>query len=183
MNLYHLSQLLQSLPEFERLIKDLQGKRQVKARLCLPDQSLSFLAATIYGRLGKTVLLVTAHAEAARRRFEQVKLWLPEADVPQFFPEADLLGSGSSVDPVANAERLKVMSLLSGYKTLAEKDATPSFIMCCAASLISRSMGPARFTAGCLEITNGMSISQSALLERMQSAGYIFEDIVEIPGL
>ncbi|MCX5993753.1 MAG: hypothetical protein NT177_05985, partial [Chloroflexi bacterium] len=115
MNLYHLSQLLQGLPEFERLLKDLQGKRRVKARLCLPDQSLPFLAATIYGRLGKTLLLVTAHAEAARRRFEQVKLWLPDADVPQFFPEADLLGSGSSVDPVANSERLKVISLLSGY--------------------------------------------------------------------
>ncbi|MEI6185749.1 MAG: transcription-repair coupling factor [Dehalococcoidia bacterium] len=182
MNLYHLSQLLQGLPEFERLLKDLQGKRRVKARLCLPDQSLPFLAATIYGRLGKTLLLVTAHAEAARRRFEQVKLWLPDADVPQFFPEADLLGSGSSVDPVANSERLKVISLLSGYKTLAERDATPPFIMCCAASLISRSMGPARFMAGCLEITNGMSISQSALLERLQSAGYVYEDIVEIPG-
>ena len=111
MNLDHLSQLLRNLPEFERLIKDLREKRRLQARLCLPDQALPFLAAAIYGRLGKTVLLVTAHAEAARRRFEQAKLWLPEADVPLFFPEADLLGSGSSADPVANAERLKVMAL------------------------------------------------------------------------
>jgi transcription-repair coupling factor (superfamily II helicase) len=182
MNLYHLSQLLQAQPEFERLLKDLQGKTPVRARLCVPDQSLPFLAATIYGRLGKTVLLVTAHAEAARRRFEQVKLWLPDADLPQFFPEADLLGSGSSLDPMANSERLKVMALLSGYKTMSEKDACPPFIMCCAASLICRYMRPARFTANCIEIQNGMSISQSALLERLQSEGYIFEDIVEIPG-
>jgi transcription-repair coupling factor (superfamily II helicase) len=182
MNLYHLSQLLSSLPEFERLLKDLQEKHRVQARLCLADQALPFLAAAIYGRLGKAVLLVTAHSEAARRRFEQVKLWLTEADVLQFFPEADLLGSGPSIDPVANSERLKVMSLLCGHTSEAGKDKKPPFIMCCAASLISRSMGPARFKAGCLEIINGMCISQSALLERLQSAGYVFEDIVEIPG-
>jgi transcription-repair coupling factor (superfamily II helicase) len=182
MNLYHLSRLLQSQPEIERLLQELQEKGRVMARLCLPDQSLPFFAAAIYGSLGKTVLLVTAHAEAARRRFEQVKLWLPDANVPQFFPEADLLGSGSSIDPMTNSERLKVMSLLSGYNTPADKDAAPPFVMCCAAALISRSMGPAKFTEGYLEIKKGMSISQSALLERLQSAGYVFEDVVEIPG-
>ena len=182
MNLYHLNQLLQGLPEFERLIRDLQGKSPARAKLCLPDQSLPFLAATIYGRLGKTLLLVTAHAEAARRRFEQVKMWLPDADVTQFFPEADLLGSGYPVDPVVNSDRLKIISLLSGNKTPAEGVAAPPFIMCCAPSLISRSMGPGRFRADCFEITIGMSISQSALLERLQSAGYVYEDIVEIPG-
>jgi len=170
------------MPEFERLLLELQGKQRVRAGLCLPDQFLPFFAAATYGSLGKTVLLVTAHAEAARRCFEQVKLWLPDTNVPQFFPEADLLGSGSSIDPMTNSERLKVMSLLSGYKTPAEKGAAPPFVMCCAAALISRSMGPAKFTAGYLEIKNGMSISQSALLERLQSAGYVFEDMVEIPG-
>jgi len=182
MNLYYLSQLLQSLPEFERLLKDLRQKQQVQARLCLPDQAAPFLAASIYGCVRKTVLLVTAHAEAARRRFEQVKLWLPDADITLFFPEADLMGSGSSADPVVNSERLKVISLLSGYTTLADKDETLPFVMCCAASLINRSVEPAIFNAGCLEVVNGMGISQSALLERLQSAGYIFEDIVEIPG-
>jgi len=182
MNLYHLNRLLKNLPEFDRLLKDLRGKGQVQARVSVPDQALPFLAAAIYNRLGKTVLLVTAHAEAARRRFEQVKLWLPGSDVPQFFPEADLLGSGSTVDPVVNSERLRVMALLSGGKTMVEQNGTPTFIMCSAASLISRSMGLEMFREGCIEIINGMRINQSALLEKLQSIGYAFEDVVEIPG-
>ena len=182
MNLYHLSRLLKCLPEYERLLNDLRGKKRVKVKLCLPDQSLPFVTAAIYSCLGRTVLLVTAHAETARRCFEQEKLWLPDSNVLQFFPEIDLLGSDLSLDPVANSERIKVMSLLSGYKTMAEKDESPTFIMCCAASLISRSMGPARYKAGCIEIKNGMSMNQSAMIKRMQSAGYTFEDVVEIPG-
>jgi len=182
MNLYHLSRLLKCLPEYERLLNDLRGKKRVKVKLCLPDQSLPFVTAAIYSCLGRTVLLVTAHAETARRCFEQEKLWLPDSNVLQFFPEIDLLGSDLSLDPVANSERIKVMSLLSGYKTVAEKDASPAFIMCSTASLIGRLMCPDTYKAGCLEIKNGMSMNLSAMIERMQSAGYTFEDIVEIPG-
>jgi len=182
MRLYYTSQLLQGLPEFERLLKSLHEKRRMKARVSLPDQALPYLAAAIHGRLSKTVLLVTAHAEAARRRFEQIKLWLPDTVAPLFFPEAGLLGGGSLNDPVANSERTKVISLLSGCDNMAQSNQSSSFIMCCAASLISRSTGPERFKSGCIKIVNGMNINQSALLEKLQAVGYTFEDVVEIPG-
>ncbi|MBN1690161.1 MAG: transcription-repair coupling factor [Dehalococcoidia bacterium] len=151
-------------------------------KLSLPDQTIPLLATAIYARLGKTVLLVTAHAEAARRCFEQLKLWLPDTVAPLFFPEADLLGNSSSDDPVVNSERMKLFSLLAGSNNEVEIGQPTTFIMSCAASLISRSIDPDRYKSACIRIANGMSINQSALLERLQSAGYKFEDVVEIPG-
>ncbi len=140
------------------------------------------MAAAIYGRFDRTVLFVTAHAEAARRRFEQIKLWLPDTVAPLFFPEAGLLGNGSPDDPVINSERIKVISLLAGCNSADESQQSSSFIMCCAAALISRSVGRDRYKSGCIRIKNGMNMNQSTLLEMLQSAGYKYEDVVEIPG-
>jgi transcription-repair coupling factor (superfamily II helicase) len=182
MKLYYITQLLDRLPEFERLLKSLQYKRRIRVKLSLPDQTAPLLAAGIYGRINRTVLFVAAHAETARRRFEQIKLWLPDTVTPLFFPEADLLGDGSQADPVINSERIKVISLLTGCNSTAESGHPYSFIMCCAAALISRSVGPDIYKSGCVEVINGTHISQSTLLENLQSAAYKYEDVVEIPG-
>ncbi|MDD5398471.1 MAG: transcription-repair coupling factor [Dehalococcoidia bacterium] len=182
MKLYYINQLLHGLPEFERLLKSLHDKQRKRVRLSLPDQAAPLVAAAIYGRLNRTVLFVTAHAEAARRRFEQIKLWLPDTVMPLFFPEADLLGNGSPDDPVIKSERIKVISLLAGCNSAAESEQSSSFIMCCAAALIRRSIGRDSYRSGCIQIINGMSINQSTFLEKLQSVGYKYEDIVEIPG-
>ena len=182
MKLYHISQLLNRLPEFERLLKSLHDRQRKRVRLSLPDQATPLIAAALFSRLGRTVLFVAAHAEAARRRFEQIKLWLPDSVAPLFFPEADLLGDAASGDPVINAERAKVISLLAGCNGASESGQSFSFIMCCASALISRSVGPDRYRSGCIWINNGMSIKQSVLLEKLQSEGYKYEDVVEIPG-
>ncbi|MFA5065917.1 MAG: transcription-repair coupling factor [Dehalococcoidia bacterium] len=182
MKLYYINQLLHGLPEFERLLKSLHDKQRKRVRLSLPDQAAPLMAAAIYGRLNRTVLFVTAHAEAARRRFEQIKLWLPDTVMPLFFPEADLLGNGSPDDPVIKSERIKVISLLAGCNSAAESEQSSSFIMCCAAALIRRSIGRDSYRSGCIQIINGMSINQSTFLEKLQSVGYKYEDIVEIPG-
>jgi len=182
MKLYYISQLFYGLPEFERLLDSLPDKRRKRVRLSLPDQATPIVAAAIYGRFNRTVLFVTAHAEAARRRFEQIKLWLPDTVAPLFFPEAGLLGNGSPDDPVVNSERIKVISLLAGCNSADENQQSSSFIMCCAAALISRSVGRDRYKSGCIKIINGMTMNQSTLLERLQSDGYQYEDVVEIPG-
>jgi transcription-repair coupling factor (superfamily II helicase) len=182
MKLYHISQLLNRLPEFERLLTSLHDRQRKRVRLSLPDQATPLIAAALYSRLGRMVLFVAAHAEAARRRFEQIKLWLPDSDAPLFFPEADLLGGAGSGDPVINSERAKVISLLAECNGASENGRSFSFIMCCASALISRSIGPDRYRSGCIRINNGMSIKQSVLLEKLQSEGYEYEDVVEIPG-
>ncbi len=182
MKLYYISQLLDRLPEFEHLLASLHARRPKRVRLSLPDQAIPLVVATLYSKLEKTVLFVAAHAEAARSRFEQIKLWLPESEVPLFFPEAPLLDSSPAADPFISSERSKVIARLTGFNGVAASGHPVSFIMCCAAALIHRSEKPERYKSECIRIKNGMSIRQSMLLERLQSIGYTYEDVVELPG-
>ncbi|MCX6002503.1 MAG: transcription-repair coupling factor [Chloroflexi bacterium] len=182
MNLYLLNPLIQKLPEFGTLATQLAGKSAARIKLSLPETALSFMAAAIYANLGKPVLFITAHPELARRRFEQVKLWLrADADV-DFFPDIDLSGSTESADPVVNSERVKILSLLSRYKAGANADIPAPFILTSALSLSGKCIGEDALLASTIEIKNGMKIKQSVLLENMQKLGYEYEEVVEIPG-
>ena len=182
MNLYYFSDLVKNLPEFKKLADRLQRNDKVKVKLSLPDQVFSVIAASLYSGLNRPVLFITAHPELARRRFDQVKLWLPVTGTVYFFPENDLLGNMASTDTAVNSERLKILLLLSRYGSESEIDGIKPFILGSALSLASRSMGNADFQSSCLEISNGTRIKQSALLKNMQAMGYEYEEVVEIPG-
>jgi transcription-repair coupling factor (superfamily II helicase) len=182
MNLYLLNELIQKLPEFATLASQLAEKSTAGIKLSLPETAFSFMAAAIYANFAKPMLFVTAHPELARRRFEQVKLWL-RADVNvDFFPEIDLPGSTASADPVVNSERVKILSLLSQYKAGGNADKQAPFVLASALSLAGKCMGEDVFLASTIEIKNGMKIKQSELLEKIQKLGYEYEEVVEIPG-
>jgi transcription-repair coupling factor (superfamily II helicase) len=182
MNLYLLNALIQKLPEFVTLASQLAEKPAAGIKLRLPETSFSFMAAAIYANFNKPVLFVTAHPELARRRFEQVKLWLRSDVNVDFFPEIDMPGSTASADPVVNSERVKILSLLSRYKAGRNADKQVPFILTSALSLSGKCISEDVFLASTTEIKNGMKIKQSALLEKIQKLGYQYEEVVEIPG-
>ncbi len=182
MNLYLLNALIQKLPEFVTLASQLAEKSAAGIKLSLPETAFSFMAAAIYANFNKPVLFVTAHPELARRRFEQVKLWLRSDVNVDFFPEIDLPGSTASADPVVNSERVKILSLLSRYKAGGNADKQVPFILTSALSLSGKCISEDVFLASTIEIKNGMKIKQSALLEKIQKLGYQYEEVVEIPG-
>ena len=171
MNLYLLNKLIQKLPEFAALASQLAEKSAAGIKLRLPETSFSFMAAAIYANFNKPILFVTAHPELARRRFEQVKLWLRSDINVDFFPEIDLPGSTASADPVVNSERVKILSLLSRYKAGGNADKQVPFILTSALSLSGKCISEDVFLASTIEIKNGMKIKQSALLEKIQKLG------------
>ena len=147
MNLYLLDELIQKLPEFDTLASQLAGKSAAGIKLSLPEPAFSFMAAAIYANFAKPVLFVTAHPELARRRFEQVKLWLqPDVNV-DFFPEIDIPGSTASADPVVNSERVKILSLLSQYKAAGKADKPAPFVLASALSLAGKCISEDVFLA------------------------------------
>jgi transcription-repair coupling factor (superfamily II helicase) len=182
MNLYLLNPLIQKLPEFATLASQLVEKSAANIKLSLPETAFSFMAAAIYANFTRPVLFVTAHPELARRRFEQVKLWLrPDANV-NFFPETGLTGSTTSADPVVNSERVKILSLLSQYKSAGNADKQAPFVLTSALSLSGKCIAEDVFLDSTIEIRNGMKIKPAALLEKIQKLGYEYEEVVEIPG-
>lgn len=182
MNLYLLNKLIQNLPEFGNLESKLSVEAAASVKLSMPEAACSFMAAAIYANFARPVLFVTAHPELARRRFEQVKLWLKPGSNVDFFPEIDLPGSAASVDPVVNSERVKILSLLSQYKEGGTADKQAPFVLASALSLSGKCIARDVFIASTIEIKNGMKVKQSALLEKIQKLGYEYEEVVEIPG-
>ena len=180
-NLYYLSDIIQKLPEFKRISDQLQKDARSRLTLRLPEQAYSYFAASIYNTLGMPVLLVTAHPDSAARICEQVKLWLPTESAASFFPEIDLLGGTSASDPVITSDRMKVLALLSGYGSEGDNSKSP-FVVTSALALAGRSAGKDEIQSGHLALEKGSHVRQAELLERLQSIGYKYEEVVEIPG-
>ena len=182
MNLYHLNYLVQNTPEFKRICSALLQKSKSRTALSLPEQAYGIFAASIYDVLRRPIVFVSAHPESAKKRYEQVKLCIQNENDIYYFPEIDLLASTASVDPLVNSDRLRILSLLAGCGSDKDCRQMPPFIVASALSLASRSIGSVDLLSSRLEINRGFQIHQSALLEKLQSIGYEYDEVVEMPG-
>ncbi|RPJ60268.1 MAG: hypothetical protein EHM12_06330, partial [Dehalococcoidia bacterium] len=182
MNLFHLNSLVQNLPEFRKICSTLVKKAGRKTALNLPEPAYSIFAASIHDVLRCPVLFLSAHPEVAKRRYEQMRSWVQDESSIYYFPEIDLLASTMAVDPLVNSERLRILSLLTSPHAGDNAEQKPPFIIASALSLASRSIGSSDLMASSLEINWGFKIKQSALLEKLQSIGYEYDVVVEVPG-
>jgi len=182
MNLFYLSKLLESSPEFGHLIHKLTEQQRSRISLQLAEQSYCYLATTVSGILRKPVIFVTAHPEMARRRFEQIKLWLKPGGRMYLFPEKELLSNPAVGDPVINSERLKILSMLAGNRCAPACPVEVPFIVASALSLAGKCIGKEDFQSGTIEIKKGRRVTQSWLMDALQKNGYEYEEVVEIPG-
>ena len=182
MNLYHLNNLLRTLPEFTRLLAVLKEKHGSRAVAHLPEQAYGSLTASISEALNSPVLFLSAHAETARWRYEQIKLWLPDEQSISYFPEVDLLATSNAGDPLVISERLKILSQLSDCNMDQGGSLQSPVIVASSLSLISKSVSKKDFSSICFKMKRSDLIKPSELLEKLQSMGYEHDEIVEIPG-
>jgi transcription-repair coupling factor (superfamily II helicase) len=182
MKLYYLNSLVQKLPEFTRVSQTLSKPGRAKIALRLPEEAYSVFTASVSSAAGNPLLFISAHPEVAKRRYEQVKLWLPQEENIFYFPEVDLLAGVGGSYPLVTSERLKILSLLSACSTTNLAGKQGPVIVASSLSLASKSIAPRDFSSACFEISKGYRVRQSALLEKLQSLGYEHDEIVEIPG-
>jgi transcription-repair coupling factor (superfamily II helicase) len=182
MNLHYLNELIRKQPEFARIFSALRGKGEQRAALRLPEQAYGVLTASVSEAVKSPVLFLSAHPEAAKRRYEQIKLWLPDEQNILYFPEVDVLATSGAGDPLIISERLKILSLLSSCSVGERENWRPPVIVACSLSLMSKSVSKKDFSSICFEVKKGDRVRQSDLLEKLQSIGYERDEIIEIPG-
>ncbi len=170
------------MAEFKALVKSLKIEKKTRISLRMPEQAYSLLLTSIYTTLGKPVLFVTAHPEAARRRFDQMKMWVSHADYIYFFPEVDILGGKIATDSSITSERLKILSLFTAADGDVCKNNIRPFILTSVLSLANRSISRQDFQSSCYQIEKGMTITPIKMLEKFQSLGYRYDEVVEVPG-
>ncbi|MBN1374965.1 MAG: transcription-repair coupling factor [Dehalococcoidia bacterium] len=182
MNLYCLNDLMENMPEFRKICSLLLNNSKSKTVISLPGTAYSIFTASIYDVIRSPVLFVSAHPESAKRSYEQMKLWVAAENCIRYFPEVDLLSSTMSIDPQVNSERLRILSqLLDWHPGSRDSQVTP-FVVASALSLANRSITSNDLISGRLDVYKGLEIKQPVLLEKLQSIGYEYDQVVEVPG-
>ncbi|MEE8419108.1 MAG: hypothetical protein V3S02_03240, partial [Dehalococcoidales bacterium] len=112
MDLTGLLHLMEGIPVYDRLLKELeQGST---ARAAVLDVAKPYLITTLYQRLSRPLLLVTAQPEHTKKLYEQFLTWGPSMNVI-LFPEPEALPyENIASDSNTEMDRLQALSALAG---------------------------------------------------------------------
>ena len=177
MKLFYLGGLLEKSPDFLKLAGRLTGGVTAHFPLRAPEQAYGYIAATVFSVIKRPVIFVTAHPETARRRIEQIRLWLQPGEELYLFPETELLSRTADGDPVTSSERMKILSMLAG-----KAHRVRPLIVASALSLAGKCISSEEFRSETINLSKGCKIARDTLLEALQKSGYGYEEVVEIPG-
>jgi transcription-repair coupling factor (superfamily II helicase) len=177
LNLTRLLNLITEMPAYGNLVAELHLlKGAVNADII--EAARPYLIAALYQTLKRPMIIITAHAEASRKLYEQITIW-SHSDKVKFLPESDSLPYERLVsDSSTELDRLRVLSTLANGNR--EKD--PPLVIVPATALIQKTTSYQDFIGMFHNIKEGATYDPMALMKRWQSLGYLVESTVEIPG-
>jgi transcription-repair coupling factor (superfamily II helicase) len=120
-NLSLLLALLQEVPVYRRLVKEL-STAEGEHRATVLDAARPYVIAALYKDLNVPIMVVTAQPESARKLHEQLRVWCPPSADLHRLPELDFLPYDSSpVSPFSYQmlERLRALTTLALHRPYA----------------------------------------------------------------
>ncbi|MBE9501116.1 MAG: transcription-repair coupling factor, partial [Chloroflexi bacterium] len=107
---------------------------------------------------------------------DQLASWLGEAPI-MIFPEPDALPyERLASDPSTIQQRIKALSILKGV----DSQDKPPVVIASAPALAHKTISPSDFAY--LVISQGMRVDLDKLLAQWRDMGYVWENMVEVPG-
>jgi transcription-repair coupling factor (superfamily II helicase) len=175
MNLSGLLPLIEGMPGYQRLIKDLQAAQGEK-KVAVFDAAKPYLLACLYHHVGSSMLVITARPERAWQLYEDVTVWCSCDDQVHLLPEPDALPyERISSDPYTVKQRLKVFSSLSDIDN-------SHLVIASAHAAVRKTMPAAVFNSSCQAIRKGMKLDLEQTLYKWIRLGYELDAKVELPG-
>lgn len=182
MDLSYLLSLIDNMPSFGRLARDLEGGDGTH-RAVLPDTAKPYLSAALYYKMRRPLLVITAQPEGARRFYEQVSAWCGSDTSVLLFPDLDVLPYERLAPSLALVqERLRVLSVLEDVRDGAESGTGAVLIIASAPAVIRKTMSRAEFASAHHKLSVGMNAEPLKLLTKWMDMGYRREEEVELPG-
>ena len=177
-----LLDLIDEMPVYSQLVNDLE-KRTEGATVAVLDAAKPYLIASLYRRLQRPMLVVTAQPEGARRLHEQLLTWLFSGPV-KLLPEPEALPYQPLVsDSSVEMERIRILTALADMAGDGGNSATGPVLVVTSSQALMQKVIPYRLFAGVSHTVEvGMEVEPFRLLERWQAMGYRLEDVVEVPG-
>ncbi len=190
MSLSVLCDLLESAPQFERLLNSMAPTRAYVRLQTLPN-GVPLTVATLARNVDVPILLVVPRPDEARRLYEQLCLWSPDERSVLHFPESETLPFERLVtDTDTEQQRIGALArLLARDSALGDSDASVEpaprgnmIIVASAAAISQKTLSRESFEKSLHQLTPGQTLDLRELLDQWQRMGYSFEPTVDLPG-
>ena len=177
MSLSVLGDLLDEAPAFQRLLRSL-GKERANARVQVIGDATPFTIATLWRRLGDSMLVVAPRPEDARRLHEQLVIWAGDNEGSVLlFPEAETLPYERLVSDVyTTQQRLRTLAALT------EADGTPLLVVASVSAIAQKTLDKESFGSITHTLRKDLRTSMGELLDLWRRMGFRFEPTVDAPG-
>jgi len=176
MNLHSLLPLIEKMPAYSQLLKQLKEAGDNVSVAAL-DAARSYLIAAIYSMLELPIIVITAHPDKAKKLYDELSSWSPSPQV-MYFPEPDALPyQRLASDATTEAERMQSL-----YALVSEEPSSPPLIVTSAPALMYKTTPVTVFMSTIHSIEPGMRVDPYKLLSRWESMGYRLESTAEVPG-
>jgi len=183
LDLTQLLYLIADMPAYRQLVAEIEWKSG-STKLVVLDAAKPYLIASLYYRLQRPMLVVTAQLKNCNKLYEQLLVWCSSNQV-KLFPEPDALPyEHIASDNSTEIERLQLLSALANITGDDNTTATaPPLILASAPAFMQKTAQYSDFTAVGHTIRLGMEVEPFHLLGQWQAIGYRLENMVEVPGV
>ncbi len=177
MSLGVLSGLLESSPEYGRLLKSLRGA-YARVRAQVISDAAPFTLATLWSGIGSSVLVIAPRPEDARRLHEQLLVWTGDDPRVLHFPETETLPFERQVsDLYTTQRRISVLSMLL------DQSSGPVMVVASSTAVSQKTMPRDAFESSSHTLGTGEDVELDDLLDRWRRMGYRLEPSADVPGL
>ncbi len=180
MSLSALSSVLESVPQYEALRRNLESSHSLVTAQILPGAT-PFTLATLWRELDAPLLVVVPRPETARRIHERLVAWSGDEKSVLHFPETETLPFErlyTEIDTVQ--QRLAVLHALIADPPLTRR---PPLVVTSAVALAQRTLRREDFSSGVQTLSVNDEIDLGDLLELWLRMGYKVESAVYTPGV
>ena len=172
---------IRALPQYQHLLKQLQGNGQ-QPGLGLPRAARLPVLAAFHQDLNRPILLITDRSDHALSLFDESGFWVKS---PRYhFAEPNpLFYEQAAWGVTTRRERLQTLTALAAYHLpFAEKPWVPPVFVTSARSLMTRTLPRRDFLRACKKISAGQSLQPDALSRSWVEIGYQRVNTVLEPG-
>ena len=177
MSLSVLGDLLDTAPAFQRLLRSL-GKERANARVQVIAEATPLTIATLWRKLGASMLVVAPRPEDARRLHEQLSIWAGDNESSVLlFPEAETLPYERLVSDVyTTQQRLRTLAALAGANGAA------LLVVASVSAIAQKTIDKDTFESSTHTLRKDFRTGMAELLDLWRRMGFRFEPTVDAPG-
>ena len=180
MGLSALGGLLESSPEYQRLLDSLRAG-PASARVQVLAEGVPFTLATLWRGLGTPMLVIAPRPEDARRLHEQLVVWSGQESAVLHFPETETLPFERLVSDIETTQHR--LSTLATLATMPERDEHPLIVVASAVAVAQKTIDKTTFTSSTHTLKTRQRVNMEATAAVWQRMGYRFEAAADQPGL